>query len=57
MRLPRPDKSGLAMTPLLPLRGVPIHRGDEAISVARIEIATPRQVGARNDTEELLQLF
>ena len=40
-------------TPFLSLRGAQIHRGDEAISVdlAGNEIATPRQVGARNDTE------
>ena len=40
-------------TPFLSLRGAQIHRGDEAISVDLTgnEIATPRQVGARNDTK------
>jgi hypothetical protein len=49
-------------TPFLSLRGAQIHQGDEAISVdvAGNEIATPRQVGARNDTESyypMLQVY
>jgi hypothetical protein len=51
--LPRPDRSGLAMTfALVSLRGAQIQRGDEAIPVdlAGNEIATHLS-GARNDGE------
>jgi len=52
--LPRPDKSGLAMTPFVFV--ITRHASAEAISGRGNEIATPRLVGARNDKEEWVSL-